>query len=130
MTAESWRQAARSRIPTVRSAKHTTPKLAHGQRPEPCRKRRTSHTLTLLPDGRVLAVGGVGPLGDDDYVVHSTTEIFDPVTNTWSSGPELSQPMADHSATLMPDSSVLLVGGISERNGDKYVSISTEFITP
>ena len=93
-------------------------------------QRRSNHTLTLLPDGRVLAVGGVGPLGDDDYVVLSTTEIFDPVTNTWSPGPEMSQPRANHSTTLMPDGSVLIAGGISERNGEKYLTVSTEFIEP
>ena len=93
-------------------------------------QHRSSHTLTLLPDERVLAVGGIGPMGDDDYIMHSTTEIFDPVTNTWSPGPELSQPRAIHSATLMPNGSVLIVGGVSERNGEKYVTLSTEFIEP
>ena len=92
-------------------------------------QRRSNHTLTLLPDGRVLAAGGIGFI-DDDYIPLSTTEIFDAETNTWSPGPELSQPRANHSATLMPDESVLLVGGISERNGERYVSISTEFIEP
>ena len=93
-------------------------------------QRRSNHTLTLLTDGRVLAVGGVNATDNDDYAVLPTTEIYDPATNTWSPGPELSQPRASHSATLMPDGSVLLTGGISERNGDKYVSISTEFIEP
>ena len=93
-------------------------------------QRRSGHTLTLLPDGRVLAVGGLEPQDDGDYTIHSTTEIFDPVTNTWSPGPELSHPRASHSATLMPDGSVLIAGGISERNGEKYVTVSTEFITP
>ena len=91
---------------------------------------RSNHTLTLLPDGHVLAVGGVEPLDDGGYVVLSTTEIFDPVTNTWSQGPELFQPRASHSATLMPDGSVLIVGGISERDGEEYLTLSTEFIEP
>ena len=91
---------------------------------------RSNHTLTLLPDGRVLAVGGLEPQDGGDYTIHSTTEIFDPVSNTWSLGPELSHPRASHSATLMPGGSVLIVGGISERNGEKYVTVSTEFITP
>ncbi len=88
---------------------------------------RSNHTLTLLPDGRVLAAGGIGPLGD---IVLSTTDIFDPATGAWSPGPELSQPRANHSATLMPDGSALIAGGISERNGERYITLSTEFITP
>ena len=89
-----------------------------------------NHTLTLLPDGRILAVGGLEILDDGSYVPLSTTEIFDPITNTWSPGPGLSQPRASHSATLMPDGSVLIVGGISERNGQQYVTVSTEIIEP
>ncbi len=94
----------------------------------PMSVRRENHTLTLLPDGRVLAVGGEDPLGSD-YVLYSTIEIFDPVTNTWSLGPELSQPRSGHSATLMPDGSVLLAGGVSQE-GERYPIASTEFITP
>lgn len=93
-------------------------------------QHRSNHTLTLLADGRVLAAGGIEFLGEGDYVALSTTEIFDPDTNTWSPGPELSQPRANHSATLMPDGSVLIVGGISERNGEKHLTLSTEFIEP
>ena len=94
----------------------------------PMSVRRMSHTLTLLHDGRVLAVGGEDPQGSD-YVLYSTTEIFDPVTDTWSLGPELSQPRSSHSATLMPDGSVLLAGGISQEE-ERYPITSTEFITP
>ena len=39
---------------------------------------RTQHTATKLADGRVLTLGG----SDDAGVVHSTGEIFDPVTMT------------------------------------------------
>ena len=94
----------------------------------PMSVQRMSHTLTLLPDGRVLAAGGEDPKGSD-YFLYSSTEIFDPETNTWSAGPELSQPRANHSATLMPDGRVLLAGGISQ-DGERYPIASTEFITP
>ena len=93
-------------------------------------QHRSSHTLTLLHDNRVLAVGGIGPQGKDDYILHSTTEIFDPATNTWSPGPEMSQPRWGHSATLMPDGKVFIVGGVSERNGEAYPTQTVEFIEP
>ena len=81
-----------------------------------------------LPDGRVLAAGGEDPMGDD-YLLYSSTEIFDPETNTWSPDPELSQPRSSHSDTLMLDGSILLAGGISQE-GERYPIASTEFITP
>ena len=89
---------------------------------------RTGNTLTLLPDGRVLAVGGEDPTGDD-YVVYSTTEIFDPATNSWSPGPDLSEPRGDHTATLLLDGRVLLVGGIGQED-ERYLLISSEFVSP
>ena len=89
---------------------------------------RAGHTLTLLPDGRVLAAGGGASLGQG-YVLHSATEIFDPVTNTWSPGPELSEPRSQHSATLLPDGSVLLAGGIGQRQ-ERYAISSSEHIRP
>ena len=89
---------------------------------------RTGHTLTLLPDGRVLAAGGEDPTGSD-YLVYSTTEIFDPTTNSWSPGPDLSEPRGDHTATLLPDGRVLLIGGIGQKD-ERYPLISMEFVTP
>ena len=72
---------------------------------------RNSSTLTLLPDGRVLLAGGMGQTESDDWV-YSTTEVFDPVTNSWSVGPSLSERRSHHSATLLPDGNVLFAGGI------------------
>ena len=72
---------------------------------------RSQGTLTLLPDGRVLAAGGEDGWSKD-FLLHSTTEIFDPRTNSWSPGPDLSELRGSHSATLLPDGRVLLAGGI------------------
>ena len=63
---------------------------------------RVNASLTLLRDGRVLVSGGEDPAGSE-YVLYATSEIFDPLTNTWSPGPDLSEPRSDHTATLLPD---------------------------
>ncbi len=91
-------------------------------------KASVGHTLTLLPDGRVLAAGGMHPT-NRHYGAYSMTEIFDPDSNSWSPGPELSEPRIHHSATLMPDGRVLLIGGfVPEDEG--YVLTSMEFVRP
>ena len=92
---------------------------------------RIFHTMTLLPDGRVLAVGGDDPVSGPNSP-HSTTEIFDPRTDSWSPGPDLAAPRFDHSATLLPDGRIFLVGGIGVDAliGEIYPLDTYEFITP
>ena len=92
---------------------------------------RLFHTLTLLPDGRVLAAGGQNPAGETNSP-HSTTEIFDPRTDSWSPGPDLAEPRLNHSATLLPDGRVFLIGGIGVvfEIDEIYPLDTAEFIRP
>ncbi len=86
------------------------------------------HSLTLLPDGRVLVAGGAHPL-NINHGDYTTTEIFDPAANSWSPGPELSEPRTSHSATLLPEGRVLLIGGVAP--GSQFFPLtSMEFVTP
>ena len=74
---------------------------------------RTSHTATLLPNGTVLIAGGFTKPSNpgDDAPVTNTTEIFDPRTNTFSPGQAMATPREGHTATLLPDATILFVGG-------------------
>ena len=86
--------------------------------------------LTLLPDGRALASGGVGR-GDGAVLQMSTTEIYDPETNAWTRGPDMAEPRYDHSATALPDGRVLIAGGITihPNTGELYPTNTSEIIT-
>lgn len=67
---------------------------------------RLSHTLTPLPDGRVLVVGGYSWVTDPGLA-----EIFDPTTETFS---PLSAPFpnrASHLTLVQPDGPLLVLGG-------------------
>ncbi len=74
---------------------------------------RASHTATLLADGRVLVVGGstVSSVAAKGYVNNASAEIYDPVANTWTATPALAAARSHHSATLLPDGTVLVFGG-------------------
>ena len=85
-------------------------------------KARIDHTATLLVGGRrVLVAGGLGVNG-----TYSTeSELFDVETGEWSSAGMLVTPRMEHTAHLLPDGRVLLLGGT---NGAPLRS--TEFFTP
>jgi hypothetical protein len=74
---------------------------------------RARHTATLLANGKVLVTGGVtGNSGGNSPV--KSTELYDPATGTFSAAANMSSFRADHSATLLSDGKVLIIGGTAE----------------
>jgi Galactose oxidase, central domain/Kelch motif len=71
---------------------------------------RFLHTATLLPDGRVLVVGGQGPRGSDGGYLQP--EVYDPGSGTWEATGAMTSPSMLHTATLLRDGRVLVAGGI------------------
>lgn len=72
--------------------------------------RHAYHTSILLPDGRVLVAGG---LIDDrfDGQMSAAAEMFDPIDESWSATGAMTKARWGHSATLLPDGTVLVAGG-------------------
>jgi hypothetical protein len=66
------------------------------------------HTATLLPDGRVLIVGGLDTANE---TVTKVAQLYDPVTDDWTRTAELSVARARHTATLLSNGRVLVTGG-------------------
>ncbi|MDX6393162.1 MAG: hypothetical protein QOJ73_4225 [Streptosporangiaceae bacterium] len=74
---------------------------------------RVYHTLTMLANGQVLAVGG-GTTSDQSVGTTGVlpTEIWDPTSETWSAAAPIATARNYHStAVLMPDGRVLVAGG-------------------
>src|SRR5206468_8950156 len=69
---------------------------------------RQVHTATLLPNGKVLVAGGLGPSGD-----LASAELYDPASGTWSATGSLVTVRYGHTATLLPNGKVLVAGGLS-----------------
>lgn len=79
---------------------------------------RSDHAATALLDGRILVTGGTtheSVEGQNRFVALSSAEVYDPRKNAWT----MVAPMADarngHTATLLADGTVLVVGGAREQ---------------
>ena len=76
---------------------------------------RRNHTSLLLPDGRVLVVGGLvddtvdGPKKD----TLASTEIYDIESDSWSLGAVMAQGRGLHTATILLDGKILVIGGVN-----------------
>lgn len=68
---------------------------------------RLGHTVTLLPSGRVVVIGGENLDRDPT----SSIEELDPITHTWSEVAALPAARTNHTATLLADGRILVVGG-------------------
>ncbi len=76
---------------------------------------RFAPVVTLLADGRVLVTGGTQPFSDiekEQPRALASAEVYDPVAGRWTETPPMKHPRCDHTATLLPDGTVLVCGGI------------------
>jgi hypothetical protein len=80
---------------------------------------RAWHTATLLPDGKVLVVGGLSGDGVNPPSALGSSELFDPATDRWTLAGDLNTARTNHTETLLSRRSqglqqefeVLVVGG-------------------
>ncbi|UJR19447.1 hypothetical protein I4U23_022577 [Adineta vaga] len=84
---------------------------------QPMACARSHFTLTLLPTGRVLAVGGKN-LAEDECLL--TTELYNPKTNQWTSTRLLNFLRYGHNSILLNDS-VLIIGIADEHYEDPLI---------
>jgi len=81
---------------------------------------RQVFTLTTLPDGQVLAVGGAPDLPSG--AGSATAELYDPGTNQWTLTGSMPGGRVGQTATLLPDCRVLIVGDASTAVTYNYVT--------
>jgi hypothetical protein len=79
---------------------------------------RMNHTATLLANGTVLIAGGTDSAG----TVLTSTEVYDPLAQTFSAGTALAVPRAGHTATLLTGGNILMAGGDGTGTAELYAS--------
>ena len=91
-------------------------------------KARYWDTATLLPDGRVLIVGGV-----EQTLQLPSAELYDPATGKFSMTGSMATDRSEHTATLLRDGRVLIAGGTngsSNASGGYAALASAELYDP
>jgi Kelch motif len=69
-------------------------------------------TATLLADGRVLVAGGqTSGIPGSSEAMASEAELYDPGSGRWTTTGSMVAIRADHTATLLPNGTVLVAGG-------------------
>src|SRR5439155_23495968 len=85
---------------------------------------RAYHTSTLLPDGRVLLTGGEQGTG---VPLLKTAELYDPGTGQFTQVAHIMTIAREkHTATLLQDGRVLIVGGKQADTYDPNTQVFTE----
>ena len=82
---------------------------------------RAGANALVLPDGRVIVAGGsegnashnLADISDLLGTAMKTTEIYNPATNSWSWGPNMSEPKAGAMSVVLNDGRWMIAGGIT-----------------
>jgi hypothetical protein len=83
--------------------------------------RRNGHTMTLLPNGKVLVAGGIAAIGG----AIDSAELYDPVSGIWAVAGTMANSRYDHTATLLPNGKVLVAGGMRGTLPPPYAELSS-----
>jgi hypothetical protein len=80
---------------------------------------RAEHAMVSLPDGRVLAAGGL----DNAYKVIAGSELYDPAVGLWFATGQLSLAVTHPAVHVLPDGRVLIAGGATNVTATKVTAV-------
>jgi N-acetylneuraminic acid mutarotase len=88
-----------------------------------------NHTATLLANGKVLVAGGFRLFVPRSDNTRDNADIYDPATGNWKRTARLNGPRLHHTATLLSNGKVLVVGGNDSRFNNSFLR-SAELYDP
>ena len=91
---------------------------------------RTLHTATLLQNGKVLIAGGAANYHGTTGAVAWSTELYDPAKRTFIKTGQMATPRYCHSAVLLGNGRVLVVGGWARTSNDDPSRATAEIYNP
>ncbi len=113
--------------PVLGSAEIFDPRNTIWLQAAPLARARYNTAAVVLPDGRVLIVGGWEAYNSYEAALLNTAEVYDARSGVWSTLAPLNSGRASHTATLLPNGRVLVTGGETSRG--TFLE-SAEVLTP
>ena len=101
-------------LPSLASAELYTPATGAFTSTGSLTNGRSSHTATLLSDGRILITGGETVDAEGVATAYTSAELYDPSTGLFTETGEMAVARSAHTATRLPDGRVLIAGGNSQ----------------
>ena len=95
-----------------------------GSSSEGMAKPRGQHSATLLPDGRLLVIGGRSVLSYTSAEIYDPNPSQDTDVSQWSAAGDMSMDRFDHITTVLPNGLVLVTGGDKETGKKRSQSTS------
>jgi hypothetical protein len=92
---------------------------------------RWGHSATLLPNGKVLVSAGVNAFsccGNPPAYV-SSTELYDPASESWTTAAPLNTARSSQTATLLANGQVLIAGGVGGYNSAELYDVGLGYET-
>jgi hypothetical protein len=81
------------------------------------------NAMVVLPDGRPLVLGGT--LKYDNFLGYPKTAMFNPDTETFANGPDMSGGRWYPTGTVLGDGSVLVLSGLNDTSGAVNTTVQT-----
>ena len=106
----------RSGVSTLSSVEAYDPEENSWTELESMTQSRMSHSAVKLIDNRILVTGGMESVTMGDTL--SSSEIYDPLKNSWLKVADLTRARLGHRSTLLPDGRILVTGGTTVVEGD------------
>lgn len=94
----------------------------------PMNTPRLGHAAVLLSNGKVLVAGGSTSLGGNGFM--SGTELYDPASNTWTTGPLMSVGRNKPTAIKLASGDVLIIGGNTTQSDFSLYNPNTNTFSP
>lgn len=125
LVAGGWYATSNS-DPSHETAEIYDPAANHWTPTGSMKNARAEYGLVSLPDGRIVAAGGIDPA----YKVQAGVELYDPATGLWQATGKLPAGTMGSAIQVLPNGLVLIAGGALDALASKITGVCAVYSPP